>query len=261
MIKINNDYDTNSHLWWSEDEGTFSSIRYFVHPVRVAYFREVMARMRPDGYAGLTALDVGCGGGFLSEDLAETGLRVTGIDPSEGSLGAAAAHAKGSGLRIEYRAGTGENLLFGDGSFDMVFCCDVLEHVEDVSAVIAEIARVLKPGGLFFFDTINRTIESRIAVIFILQECPITAFGSPDRHVWSMFIRPGELRTILGRHGISCEGLKGIMPKNMGPSSLVGLYRASRHRITYRELGSIMRFAAVEDLDCSYMGYGIRAGV
>ena len=259
MKTINNDYDTNAHLWWSDDEGTYSSIRYFVHPVRVAYFREVMGRLHPGGYAGLTALDVGCGGGFLSEDLAKSGLRVTGIDPSEGSLRAATAHARESGLRIEYRAGSGEGLPFADGSFDMVFCCDVLEHVRDVDAVIREMARVLKKGGLLFFDTINRTLESRIAVIFLLQECPFTAFGTPDRHVWRMFIKPDELSAVLGRHGISCEGLKGILPTNMGLSTLIGLHRASRGRITYKELGSIMQFAAGGDLDCSYMGYGIRA--
>ena len=260
MKTINNDYDTNAHRWWSEDEGTFSSIRYFVHPVRVAYFREVMERLRPGGYAGLSALDVGCGGGFLSEDLAKSGLRVTGIDPSEGSLRAAAAHARESGLRIEYRAGSGEGLPFADASFDMVFCCDVLEHVGNVDTVIREIARVLRPGGLFFFDTINRTPESRIAVIFLLQECPFTAFETPDRHVWRMFIKPGELAAVLGQHGISCEGLKGILPTNRGLSALIGLYRTSRRRMTYKELGSMMKFAAVDDLDCSYMGYGIRAG-
>jgi 2-polyprenyl-6-hydroxyphenyl methylase / 3-demethylubiquinone-9 3-methyltransferase len=260
MKQINNDYNTNAHLWWSDDEGTFSSIRYFVHPVRVSYFREVMGRTHTEGYAGLSALDVGCGGGFLSEDLAKAGLRVTGIDPSEGSLRAAAAHARESGLRIEYRTGSGESIPFADGSFDMAFCCDVLEHVGDVGAVIGEIARVLKKGGLFFFDTINRTLESRIAVIFMLQECPLTAFGTPDRHMWRMFIKPDELAAVLGQHGISCQGLKGIMPTNMGLPTLLGLYRASRRRITYKELGNIMQFAASDDLDCSYMGYGIRAG-
>ena len=110
MKKINNDYDTNAHLWWSEDEGTFSSIRYFVHPVRVAYFREVMARMRPDGYAGLTALDVSAAE-FLSEDLAETGLRVTGIDHRKGPSEVPATRRADCGS--EYRAGTGKTCRSG----------------------------------------------------------------------------------------------------------------------------------------------------
>lgn len=259
MKKINNDYDTKAHLWWSEDEGEFSSIRYFIQPARFAYFRGIMERHYSGRFTGMTALDVGCGGGFLSEELAKAGLRVTGIDPSEGSIRAAAAHARESGLTIDYRTASGEALPFSDNSFDMVFCCDVLEHVASVSAVIAEITRILKHGGLLFFDTINRTLISRIAIIYLLQECRLTSFGMPDSHVWKMFIKPDELASILRDNEISCADLKGITPKNHGLSTLVGLYKAAHRLMTYRELGSRMQFAASNDLSGSYMGYGIKA--
>lgn len=258
MKTINNDYDTKARLWWSEDEGEFSSIRYFVHPTRLAYFLGVIGQLHASGHTGMTALDVGCGGGFLSEDLAKGGLRVTGIDPSKGSILAASSHASGSGLSIEYRVGHGEELPFRDGTFDMVFCCDVLEHVSSVSTVISEVSRVLKKGGAFFFDTINRTLISRITIIFVLQECGLTSFGMPDSHVWEMFIKPEELVSVLRDNGISCADLKGIVPKRHGLSALIGLYKAAHGRMTYRELGSRMQFTASDDLSGSYMGYGIK---
>lgn len=260
MKTINNDYDSIARLWWSEDEGSTATIRYFINPVRFNYFRRILDAGFTSGYSGKKALDVGCGGGFLSEELSRIGLSVTGVDPSVGSIGAAREHAAQAGLSVEYRVSRGEGLPFAGETFDMVFCCDVLEHVSDLGRVISEISRVLIPGGIFFFDTINRTLMSRVAVIYFMQECGLTAFGRGDDHLWSMFIKPGELRDLMSRCAITLAELKGIAPRHTRPSIILDLYRASRKKISYRELARLMDFTDSDDLGCSYMGYGIKAG-
>jgi 2-polyprenyl-6-hydroxyphenyl methylase/3-demethylubiquinone-9 3-methyltransferase len=260
MKTINNDYDSIARLWWSEDEGSTATIRYLINPVRFNYFKKILDARYTSGYVGKEALDVGCGGGFLSEELSRLGLSVTGVDPSGESIGVAREHAAQGGLSIDYRVSCGEKLPFADESFDMVFCCDVLEHVSDLGRVVSEISRVLRPGGIFFFDTINRTMISRIVVIYFTQECGLTAFGRGDDHLWSMFIKPAELRVLMSRNAMIIADLKGIAPRRMKPSHLLELYRASRKKISYRELARRMDFTDSDDLDCSYMGYGIKAG-
>ena len=117
-------------------------------PFRLDYLNIVLPKLgiKPEG---LRALDVGCGGGYLSEELARLGFNVSGVDPAPASLAAAQSHAKQSGLTIDYRVAQAESLPFPDGSFDLVTCCDVLEHVQDLDRTLSEIARVLKPGGIF----------------------------------------------------------------------------------------------------------------
>ena len=258
MKTINNDYDSIAHLWWSEDEGATASIRYLVNPVRFTYFNNLLKINFKSGYENKKVLDVGCGGGFLSEELSKIGLNVTGVDPSSESIRVAREHAINSGLDIEYRESYGEKLPFDDGIFDMVFCCDVLEHVSDVNKVISEIARVLKRGGLFFFDTINRTMISKVTIIYFMQKCRFTSFCESDMHVWDMFIKPDELESILSRNNISLNDTKGIMPKHVGPSVIMNLYRASRKKISYKELAKRLDFTESNDLEGSYMGYGIK---
>src|SRR5882724_5131713 len=149
-------YDRPGDIWWDERE-PLSMLRTMLNPVRFGFFRSVlMDQMRIDPI-GRTALDVGCGGGLLAEEFARLGPSVTGIDPSRSSLLAARKHAANSGLTIKYLAGRGESLPFADESYDIVFCCDVLEHVVNPDKAIAEIARVLKQDGVFLCDTINRT--------------------------------------------------------------------------------------------------------
>ena len=141
-------------------------------------------------YQDLEVLDLGCGGGLMSEAYARRGARVTGVDPSTVSLKVARAHARESGLSIRYKQGRGEAFPFPDASFDLVSCCDVLEHVDDLDAVIHRITRVLRPDGLFFFDTINRTWLSWLFVIEVFQEwLHLVPAGTHD---WDMFITPGN---------------------------------------------------------------------
>ncbi len=261
MRSINNDYDSIAESWCSEDVGATASLRYFVNPVRFKYYKRIIENGFTSGFRNRSALDVGCGGGILSEELAKTGILVTGVDPSRESIRIAREHAAAGGLKIDYQEASGEKIPFSDGLFDMVFCCDVLEHVGDVRRVVSEISRVLRPGGYFFFDTINRTIISWIAVIYFMQECRLTSYTQSNVHLWKMFIKPEELRSILADNDIELNGLKGINPKMKGPSILMGMFRASRKIISYKELSERMNFMENDDLACSYMGYGIKRHV
>jgi 2-polyprenyl-6-hydroxyphenyl methylase/3-demethylubiquinone-9 3-methyltransferase len=256
---VNNDvYRRLGHAWWDEDVGEFSTIRFFVNPVRFAHFSRVLGMPRPGG-AGATLLDVGCGGGLLAEEFARAGLRVTGIDPSAESIETARCHAAASALAIDYVTGCGERLPFEDRSFDNVACCDVLEHVDDVDRVIAEIARVLKPGGLFLYDTINRTRRSRVAVIKVMQDWRWTAFADRDSHVWERFIRPVELKQLLNRHGLAPGEMRGISTRRNPVGLLLDFNRRVRGKITFRELGRRLDFHESDDLSVSYMGHARRA--
>ncbi|HEY1021049.1 MAG TPA: class I SAM-dependent methyltransferase, partial [Flavisolibacter sp.] len=144
--KIDNElYNAKGDIWWSGNT-VLSILKTSVNPWRVGYSSRIMQQLGIDPN-GKTALEVGCGGGILTEEIRKMGFVTTGIDPSEESLKTAAGHAAAGGLTIQYDHGTGENLPYADQSFDCVFCCDVLEHVQDLPKVVSEIARVLKHGG------------------------------------------------------------------------------------------------------------------
>jgi 2-polyprenyl-6-hydroxyphenyl methylase/3-demethylubiquinone-9 3-methyltransferase len=258
MKIINNDYDSLAYLWWSEDEGSTASIRYLINPVRFNYFKKLLEFNYKSGFKNKKTLDVGCGGGFLSEELSKIGLDVTGVDPSKESISIASEHAIKNNLNIAYRESFGEKLPFDDSTFDMVFCCDVFEHVNDVSKIISEISRVLKKGGLLLFDTINRTMISKIMMIYFMQECRFTSFISNGLHVWEMFIKPEELKSICLEKNILLNDLKGITPKHISPSIIINFYKASRKKISYKELAERLNFIESNDLEASYMGYGIK---
>ena len=154
--RINNEiYNKEGDKWWQSDF-SLNLIRTLYNPFRVEYAKTVFENLKINPVQ-LTALEVGCGGGLLSEEIAKMGFITTGIDPSEQSLNSAIKHAKDNNLIINYKKGAGENLPFQNNSFDVVFCCDVLEHVRDLPKVISEISRVLKNGGIFIYDTFNRT--------------------------------------------------------------------------------------------------------
>jgi 2-polyprenyl-6-hydroxyphenyl methylase / 3-demethylubiquinone-9 3-methyltransferase len=203
-------------------------------------------------------LDVGCGGGLLAEEFARLGYQVTGIDPSVASLATARAHMQQSGLHISYQQGMGEKLPFANSSFNMVACCDVLEHVDDLNAVIAEIARVLIPGGLFFFDTINRNPLTWFAHIKLAQDWSLTSFMPRNLHDWHKFITPRELRLYLQANRLALVQLRGMLPQ-LNPLSTIALFVAQkRHKITLDEMGKRMRFQEGRGLAQSYMGYARR---
>jgi 2-polyprenyl-6-hydroxyphenyl methylase/3-demethylubiquinone-9 3-methyltransferase len=131
----------------------------------------------------------------------------------------------------------------------------VLEHVSDVSRVVGETARVLRPGGVFFYDTINRTLQSRLIVIKLLQDWPWTAMMPPRLHDWRMFIRPDELRRELEHHGLVPRGLTGLKPRASALRVIRALRRRRRGRLTYAEAVREMDVGESPDTSVSYIGY------
>jgi 2-polyprenyl-6-hydroxyphenyl methylase/3-demethylubiquinone-9 3-methyltransferase len=260
MAVIDNDiYNRIPATWWNED-GFMAILRTAINPPRFAYFQRRLAQQWPGGSKGLTVLDVGCGGGYLSEQFAAIGCAVTGIDQSLPTLAAAREHAAATGLAIDYREASADALPFAAASFDVVCCCDVLEHVDDVSAVIAEISRVLKPGGIFFFDTINRTLRSRVLAIKLAQDWPLVRFMPRDVHVFEKFIRPDELAVQLNRHGLGHHAFAGLSPLVNPLRLALPFLRHKLGSLTYAELGERLRFGETRDLSVSYMGYALRSG-
>lgn len=251
-------YDRMANSWW--EEGGFLHVLAALNPARFGYMRRVLTEELHLAPAGLRALDVGCGGGLLAEEFARLGCTVVGIDPSEESLAAARKHAVGQGLAIEYRCATGEALPFADASFDIAYCCDVLEHVTDLGQVIAETARVLKPGGTYLFDTINRTPQSRLIMINLLQEWRWTAMMPPRLHDWRMFIRPAELRQALEQHGLVPGGLTGLKPRANPLRVVRALRRLKRGLLTYAAAIREMDVGESSDTSVSYIGYARKSG-
>ena len=245
-------FDAAAPRWWDPD-GEFRPL-HDLNPVRLDY---IEARA---GLAGKVVLDVGCGGGLLAEEFARLGFRVTGVDPSRESLAAARRHATAAGLEIDYQSGIGEALPFPDASFDVVYCCDVLEHVADLARVVAEASRVLQPGGVYLYDTINRTPASWLAVIFLLQELPWTRLMPPRLHDWRMFIRPDELRRLLEREGLAPRDLTGLKARG-NPFGIVRALRArTRGTLSYAEVIARMDIAESPDTSIQYIGYARKGG-
>lgn len=176
-------------------------------------------------------LEVGCGGGLICEQLALRKAAMVGMDPSEDALAAARTHAQQSGLRdkIHYKQGFAELLPYADDSFSVIVCLDVLEHVRDLNATIAEIARVLAPGGVFVFDTINRTLIARAFLIWYGENLATAGFMR-GLHNYNDFIKPDELRALLMANDLQVQELTGFMPRGfvdghlkMGPGWFMGV--------------------------------------
>jgi 2-polyprenyl-6-hydroxyphenyl methylase/3-demethylubiquinone-9 3-methyltransferase len=249
-------YDRFAETWWDEDEN-LALLRTGVNPARLGYMRRVLVEELAVEPRGKRCLDVGCGGGLLAEEFAKLGCRVTGVDLSERSLETARAHAQQEGLHIEYMAAPAEDLPFDDDAFDLVYCCDVLEHVQSVERSVAEAARVLKAGGAYLYDTINRTRRSRLVIIKLLQEWDATRCMEPDVHDWEMFIKPRELEATLRRHGLEPRDMVGLAPAVNPLSLLRELRRRRRGEITYAELGRRMKFSESPAVWGSYAGYAL----
>ena len=250
-------YDRLADTWWNDDSA-LSLLRTGINPARFGYMRRVLTERLQIEPRASSALDVGSGGGLLAEECARLGFRVTGIDPSAESVAAARAHAADAGLEIEYTVGTGERLPFADASFDLAYCCDVLEHVDDLDRVLAETARVLKPGGVYLYDTINRTRRSRLVVIKLMQEWRATALMEPDLHDWEMFIKPGELAAALARVGLENQETVGLGPARNPLAMLVDMRRRARGDMSFGEFGARNRFRETRDTSLLYAGHAMK---
>lgn len=251
-------YDRMADSWW--DERGFLHALAALNPARFGYMRRVLIEELHLAPVGLRVLDIGCGGGLLAEEFAQLGCAVVGVDPSEESLVVARMHAAGQGLAIGYRCATGEALPFADESFDIAYCCDVLEHVTDLPQVIAETARVLRPGGTYFYDTIDRTFQSRLIVIKLLQEWRWTALMPPGLHDWNMFVRPAELRREVVRHGLVPRGLTGLKPRANPLRLIRALRRRKRGLLSYAAAVREMDLGESSDTSVSYIGYASKVG-
>jgi 2-polyprenyl-6-hydroxyphenyl methylase/3-demethylubiquinone-9 3-methyltransferase len=198
MQRNNQDiYQDHAETWWDDTKRFQRMLANQVHP-RLKYFD----RVAPD-WTGLDVLDLGCGGGFMAEPLARRGARVTGVDPSAASLEAAGKHAKTQGLDIIYRQGVGEAIPLETGSMDRIVCVDVLEHVQDIDKVLSEVRRVLRPKGLFFFDTVNRNWLSRLLAVTVVED--VLRVIPKNTHDADKFIRPAELRRLLDSNGFTVK--------------------------------------------------------
>lgn len=198
-------FDRLAESWW-DPSGPMRPL-HRINPLRLTFIRDEACRhfgrapRAPFPLQGLTALDVGCGAGLLSEPLARLGATVTGIDPAPGNIRAAQRHAEARGLAIDYRAEAVETVAAGTGRYDLVLAMEVVEHVAEVEAFIAACARAVRPGGLLFLATINRTLRSfALAIVgaeYVLRWLP------RGTHDWEKFVTPDELRKAVAAAGLT----------------------------------------------------------
>jgi 2-polyprenyl-6-hydroxyphenyl methylase/3-demethylubiquinone-9 3-methyltransferase len=202
-----------SGQWWDE-RGPFRQL-HRINPVRLTYIRDQLCRRfgrdakGPASLAGLSVLDIGCGGGLVCEPLARLGASVTGIDPAAENIAAAKAHASAGGLDITYTGTTVEELASRGQSYDAVLLLEVVEHVPDVPAFIKSVAPLTKPGGVMILSTLNRTLKSfALAIVgaeYILRWLPV------GTHQWQRFVTPSELASALSAAGLAMAGTEGLI--------------------------------------------------
>ncbi|MBE9100230.1 bifunctional 2-polyprenyl-6-hydroxyphenol methylase/3-demethylubiquinol 3-O-methyltransferase UbiG [Vacuolonema iberomarrocanum] len=232
-------YDQQAAQWWDEAATVYPLRR--LNPLRFQYFDRYIST-----WNGLSVLDVGCGGGYTCEFLTQRGAKVWGIDQSAACIQTAQTHATAEGLAIAYKQGLAEQLPFESGQFDVVVCVDVLEHVENPKQAIAEISRVLKPGGCFCFDTINRTWQSRLVMITLLED--LLREIPRGIHDWRKFVTPDEVQGHMASAGLEAIAINGF---NLFGSTVGEKFEALRH---YWRTGEFrVRF----DADTSIMFIGL----
>ncbi len=222
-------YDTYAAQWWDGSVRWLRTLRNLV-PARLAHFDRIA------DWRGKAVLDLGCGGGFMAEALCKRGAVVTGLDPAAEAIAIAERHAAETGNTIRYLTGSGEAIPLASASMDMVVCVDVLEHVANLDRVLAEVQRVLKPGGLFLFDTINRGWLARLVIVHIAED--ILGLLPRGTHDPAKFIRPGELTAKLEGLGFSLGPIAGLGPRGLnrrldftfGPVPTAGIMYISHAR-------------------------------
>jgi 2-polyprenyl-6-hydroxyphenyl methylase/3-demethylubiquinone-9 3-methyltransferase len=227
--------------WW-DPKGKFAPLHRF-NPVRLAFIRDqALYRFGRDAtqrqpFEGLRVLDIGCGGGLLSEPMRRLGFEVVGVDASARNIGTASAHAAEVGLEIDYRCTTAEDLLAGgEAGFDVILNMEVIEHVADPGEFVRTCARLLKPGGLMIVATLNRTLKAfalaKVGAEYVLRWLPA------GTHDWNRFLKPDEIRGFLAGEPVAVDG-----PFGVAFEPLSGRWRQSH------------------DVDVNYMMTVIRDGV
>ena len=200
--------------WW-DPHGKFAPLHKF-NPTRLAFIREqALARFGRDPSArapfeGLKLLDIGCGGGLLSEPMRRIGFDVTAVDASERNIGTASTHAAEQGLDIDFRCATAEQLeAEGAGPYDVILNMEVIEHVADPGEFLRTTARLLAPGGLMIVATLNRTLKAlalaKVGAEYVLRWVPA------GTHDWRRFLKPEELRGFLDGEAVQVHGPFGVV--------------------------------------------------
>jgi len=199
-----------SATWW-DSLGPMRPL-HVVNALRLNYVVEQIAshlgRDSASALSGLRILDVGCGGGLMSEALARMDAQVVGVDASPGNVAAARLHARSQNVTVDYRLGEPAEVLAPEERFDVVLALEVVEHVSDVPAFLATAAALLAPGGMLFVSTIDRTFKSFVVAIigaeYLLRVLP------RGTHQWSMFVRPKELSSALDPSHLQIRDLRGM---------------------------------------------------
>jgi 2-polyprenyl-6-hydroxyphenyl methylase / 3-demethylubiquinone-9 3-methyltransferase len=199
--------------WW-DPKGPMRAL-HKLNPVRLQYIRDTACgqfgrderAQRP--LDGLAVLDVGCGGGVLSEPLARLGARVTGLDPARNNVTVARLHAERAGLSIDYRDETIEAVAARPEQFDMVLAMEVVEHVADVQAFVSACCAAVKPGGLLVVATINRTL--RAFALAIVGAEYVLGWLPKGTHEWDKFVTPDELREAISSGGLAVKDRRGVI--------------------------------------------------
>jgi 2-polyprenyl-6-hydroxyphenyl methylase/3-demethylubiquinone-9 3-methyltransferase len=198
--------------WW-DPKGKFAPLHKF-NPVRLAFIRDqALARFGRDAgarrpFEGLRLLDIGCGGGLLSEPMSRLGFTVVGVDASERNIGTASTHAGEQGLEIDYRCSTAEDLLAAGETFDLILNMEVIEHVADPAEFVRSCAAMLRPGGLMIVATLNRTLKAfalaKVGAEYVLRWLPA------GTHDWRRFLKPDEIRGFLEGEPVTVNGPFGV---------------------------------------------------
>jgi len=203
--------------WWDE-RGKFAPL-HWLNPARIGYIRDQIVQHRqaaqtPHGQsatplANLSLLDVGAGGGLISEPMGRLGAQVTGIDAGSENIAVAKLHAQAAGIAIDYRETTAEDLANSGAQFDVVLALEIIEHVANPGLFYDALAALVKPGGLLILSTMNRTIKSyAMAIIgaeYVLRWLP------RGTHQWDHFIKPSEMASALSKRGLRIADTSGLV--------------------------------------------------
>ncbi|TGY87564.1 bifunctional 2-polyprenyl-6-hydroxyphenol methylase/3-demethylubiquinol 3-O-methyltransferase UbiG [Marinicauda algicola] len=198
--------------WW-DPTGKFAPLHKF-NPARLTWIRETLARhfarSGPEPLKGLKLLDIGCGGGLVSEPMARLGAQVTAVDAAEANIKTALVHAEKAGLAIDYRHGTAEQLLAagGPGQFDAVLNLEVVEHTADPEQFLADCGALVKPGGMMIVGTINRTARAFATAIFGAEY--VMGWLPRGTHRFDKLVKPGEVRAALEAAGFDVRTPVGV---------------------------------------------------